>query len=138
VQAGWEEIAGEPWIMTPSISTHCQLAGALFREHGIAPTKVVEADDEVVVSSLVVSGLGLGLMREDLAFEKTAAGEVCLWGNVRLTTTLKFLRLRGREQDPVLCALVDVLKDVWDLRAGKARSRPATRRGRALATDLRS
>ena len=68
--AGWEDIAGEPWIMTPPISTHHQLASALFEKHGIGPTKVVEADDEVVVSSLVVSGVGMALMREDLAFEK--------------------------------------------------------------------
>lgn len=138
VHAGWQDIAGEPWIMTPPISTHCQLASALFREHGIAPTKVMEADDEVVVSSLVVSGLGLGLMREDLALEKAAAGEVCLWQDVRLTTTLKFLYLREREQDPVICALVDVLKDVWNLRPASARSRPGARRRRAVATDLQT
>src|SRR5262245_24547062 len=122
----WKEIAGEPWVMTPPISTHNQLAAALFREHGIAPTKVVEADDEFVVSSLVVSGLGLALMREDLAFEKANAAEVCLWKDIRLTTSLQFIYLKEREQDPVIRALVDALKDVWKLRAPvkKPRSRP--------------
>ena len=129
--AGWKEVAGEPWIMAPSISTHYQLANALFRKHDVAPTKVVEADDEVVVSSLVVSGLGMALMREDLALEAEKAGEVCLWSDVRLPTTLQFLYLREREQDPVIDALLDIVKDVWNLRPGRAKMR-SRRRSRAV------
>jgi DNA-binding transcriptional LysR family regulator len=115
-QAGWHEIAGEPWILTPPISTHHQLASTLFREHGIEPVKVVEVDDEVVVSSLVVSGLGIALMREDLALEKTRSGEICLWRDVRLSTTLQFIYAREREQDPTIRALLDTLEEVWKLR----------------------
>ncbi len=134
--ATWKDIAGEPWIMTPPISTHNQLASALFSEHDVAPTIVVEADDEVVVSSLVVSGLGIALMREDLAFEKAGAGEVCLWQDVRLTTSLQFVYLREREQDPVIRALVDILKDLWNLRAPsnkKPRARPHRRNASTLS-----
>ena len=79
------------------------------------PYHFVEADDEIVVRSLVVSGLGIALMREDLAFEKASAGEMCLWQDVRLTTCLPFVYLR--ERDPVIRALVDILKDLWNLRA---------------------
>jgi DNA-binding transcriptional LysR family regulator len=114
--------------MTPPISTHNQLASALFEKHGVGPTKVVEADDEVVVGSLVVSGVGMGLMREDLAFEKEKAGQVCLWQDVRLTTTLQFLYLREREQDPVIRALLDVLTGVWDPRPAKPQRRSQPRR----------
>ena len=131
--ATWKEIAGEPWVMTPPISTHNQLAAALFREHDIAPTKVVEADDEFVVSSLVVSGLGLALMREDLAFEKADAGEVCLWKDVRLTTSLQFIYLKEREQDPVIRALVEALKEVWKLRAASKKPRSRSQRGDVTA-----
>jgi len=125
--ATWKDIAGEPWIMTPPISTHNQLATALFREHDVAPTKVVEADDELVVSSLVVSGLGMALMREDLALEAEKVGEVCLWNDARLKTTLQFLYLREREHDPVIDALLDILKDVWNLHADKAKMRTRRR-----------
>ena len=111
--ATWRDIAGEPWIMTPPISTHHQLASALFREHRIAPTKVVEADQEILVSSLVVSGLGMALMREDRAVEQASAGEVCLWQDVRLTTLLRFIYHQEREQDRVIRALVEILVDLW-------------------------
>jgi len=133
--ATWREIAAEPWIMTPAISTHSQLATALFREHGIEATKVVEADDERVVSSLVVSGLGMALMREDLALEKAAGGEVCLWKEIRLTTALKFIYPSQREQDPVIDALLDLLRDVWGLRAPKRNSASLRASRQTISTD---
>ena len=133
--ADWTHIASEPWVMTPPISTHHQLASALFEQHGVGPTKVVEADDEVVVGSLVVSGVGMALMREDLAFDKQKAGEICLWGDVRLTTTLQFVYLLEREQDPVIRALLDILKDVWGRRSVKPQRRLAPRRRSAAPTS---
>jgi DNA-binding transcriptional LysR family regulator len=115
--ADWNEIASQPWIIPPLISTHNQLVHALLREHGVEPTRVVEADQEAVVGSLVVSGVGIALMREDIALEKEAAGEVCLWSDIRMTTTLWFIYLREREGDPVIRALLEVEKEVWGLDA---------------------
>ena len=127
--AGWSEIVALPWIMPPPVSTHNQFASALFREHGVEPSKLIGADDEAVVSSLVVSGVGVALMREDVALQKAQAGEVYLWQDTRIGTTLRFLFMRSREHDPVIRALLDVVKDVWGLRreAGPAARRKAPR-----------
>jgi DNA-binding transcriptional LysR family regulator len=135
--ATWKDVAAEPWVMTPPISTHNELATALFRQHDITPTKVLEADDERVVCSLVVSGLGMALMREDLALHKARAGEVCLWKEVRLTAALKFVYSRERGQDPVIRALVDLLKDVWQLRPTDKRARASGIRRQAGAMGQR-
>jgi DNA-binding transcriptional LysR family regulator len=113
--ADWGEIALQPWVITPSISTHHKLVRALFDKHGIEPTKVVEADQESVIANLVVSAVGLSLIREELALEKEAAGEVCLWRDVRLETTLWFIYLLTREDDPVIRALLGVLRNTWKL-----------------------
>jgi DNA-binding transcriptional LysR family regulator len=115
VDADWGAIATQPWVTTPSISTHNRLLRALFDKHGIEPTTVVEADQESVIANLVVSGVGLSLIREELALEKEAAGEVCLWRDVRLETTLWFIYLLAREDDPVIRALLGVLRDTWKL-----------------------
>ena len=115
--AGWAEIEREPWILTPSISSHWQLANELFRAHGVSPAKVVEADDENLISSLVASNMGMALMREDLALEKARARQVVLWKDVRLTTSLQFIHLRSRAQDPAIRALVEVLHDICNLPA---------------------
>jgi DNA-binding transcriptional LysR family regulator len=111
--APWDDIVAMPWVMTPPISTHSALAGQLFREHGISPARRVEADHEAVISSLVVAGLGVSLMREDLAIAAAAAGDVVLWSNKRLLTTLSFIYLAEREDEPVLRALRDMLARVW-------------------------
>ena len=113
VDADWSEIATLPWIITPSISTHQKLVRELFDKHGIEATKVVEADQESVIANLVVSGVGLSLIREELALEKEAAGEICLWRDVRLDTTLWFIYPLARKDDPVIHALLDVIGDTW-------------------------
>ena len=111
--APWDEIVAMPWVMTPPISTHSALAGELFREHGVSPAHRVEADHEAVIKSLVVAGLGVSLMREDLAIAASAAGEVVLWGDQRLETTLSFIHLAEREDEPVVHALRETLGRVW-------------------------
>lgn len=115
VDADWSAIATQPWIITPSISTHHKLVRALFDKHGIEPTRVVEADQESVIANLVVSGVGLSLIREDLALEKETAGQICLWRDVRLETTLWFIYAQARQDDPAIRALLEVLHDTWNL-----------------------
>jgi DNA-binding transcriptional LysR family regulator len=141
-RAAWSDIAAEPWVMTPAISTHHQLASALFQAHDLAPAKVVEADDEFVVGSLVEAGVGVALMREDIAAQKAATGAVCLWQEVRLKTCLRFLYRTERESDPVIRALLDTLEDVWQLPGGRGAagkrangSRCGRRSGRSRGTD---
>jgi len=111
--APWDEIVAMPWVVTPPISTHSALAGQLFHEHGVSPARRVEADNEAVISSLVVAGLGVSLMREDLAIAAAAAGDVVLWGDKRLLTTLSFIHLAEREDEPVIRALRAMLARVW-------------------------
>ena len=94
--AGWDEIAALPWIVTPAISTHSALANQMFEAHGVAPAKRIEADNEAVISSLVLAGVGVALMREDLALDAAAANNVCLWTEARAETTLQFIFLHER------------------------------------------
>jgi len=52
---------------------------------------------------------------EVIVLEKSSRGGhwVALWNKVRLETTLKFIYLRQREDDPVIRALLDVLHGTW-------------------------
>jgi DNA-binding transcriptional LysR family regulator len=113
LDADWTAIAALPWIVTPPISTHHELLRTLFDQHGVEPAKVVEADQEFVIANLVVSGVGLSLIREELALEREAAGEVCLWRDLRLETDLWFIYRAGRDSDPVIRVMLDVLIDAW-------------------------
>jgi DNA-binding transcriptional LysR family regulator len=126
-EADWEQLASLPWILTPSISTHNQLVGKLFREHGLSPAKVVEADHEAVIKSLIVSGVGLSLLREDLARSLEARGEVCVWDKAELGTTLRFVYPAERGGDPLIVALLDIIRQVWGI-AESGQVQPLTAR----------
>jgi len=132
----WQAIAAEPWIMTPPISTHHALAMALLDAHGVAPMRRVEADHEAVISSLVAAGLGVALMREDIARAEAERGALRIWGDARIATRLSFVYRRERERDPPIHALRDVVRDVWN--AGKAASARAPARNRAAAAASRA
>lgn len=115
-EAGWDDIAGLPWILTPEISTHNKLVTRLFEQQGVTPPeRRVEADQESVIETLVVSGVGLALMREESARAREAAGQICIWRKARMRTTLWFVCAAGREADPLLAALFGMLRKTWHL-----------------------
>jgi DNA-binding transcriptional LysR family regulator len=126
-RADWTDIAGLPWIFTPSISTHNRLVRALFSKHGVEPAKVVEADQEPVIASLVVSGVGVSLMREPLALRKEKAGEVCIWDKARLHTSLWFIYQAERRHDPLIESLLEILTQIWQLAPGEPKQRQPSR-----------
>ena len=66
------------------------------------------------------------------AWEVDASGEVCIWGDVRLSTRLQFIHLRSRAADPVVRALVELLRDLWTPPRPVER-RPVTRSARLRA-----
>ena len=113
LRAAWADISALPWLMAPPISTHRVLATRLFAERGSAPTTLIEADNEAVIRSLVASGLGIALVREDLAREGEATGELVILPETRLPTTLQFIYANDKREEPEMRALLDVIRDVW-------------------------
>ena len=109
----WSPIAALPWVTTPPISSHHALATELFETRGRTPETTVEADNESVVRSHVLAGLGAGLLREDVAIEAERAGDVVRWPGARLATTLQFLHPRARSGDPAIAALLALVEDTW-------------------------
>jgi DNA-binding transcriptional LysR family regulator len=130
--ADWADIAALPWILTPAISTHNRLVTRLFEQQGVTPPeRRVEADQESVIESLVTSGVGLSLMREELARECAARGEICIWPKARLRTTLWFVCTADRADEPLIKTLFGLLRDLWNL--GPEAAAPARKCGEAAA-----
>ena len=81
-----------PWIRTPTLSTHTHLVAQLFTAHGLeVPEPAVSADDETVITSLVVAGLGVALVRDEVARARAAEGELVVWPGAAIETTLWFV-----------------------------------------------
>jgi DNA-binding transcriptional LysR family regulator len=118
--ADWDAIAALPWVRPPRDSPHQRMQESLFTSRRLNPATVVAADQESSISTLVKAGVGLGLMREDLALRAEAAGEVCIWQRAAATTQLSFVYARGREDDPVIGALLEAVGEVWAKRDAPA------------------
>jgi DNA-binding transcriptional LysR family regulator len=89
------------------------MATDLFRRYGFEPAKVIEADSEAVITSLITAGVGLGLMREDLAKNAEAASAVLMLDKGRPRTFLQLLYPARRDNDPGLRALLGVVREIW-------------------------
>ena len=111
--AEWPELADLPWVRGFSDSPHLQMVSEVLSRYNRSPRKAVEADQESTIKNLIAAGIGLGLMREDLACQAQQAGEVYVWHKAQLETKLSFVYLRARESDPVLTAMRDVVKSMW-------------------------
>jgi DNA-binding transcriptional LysR family regulator len=111
--AGWAELAAMPWIGTPRRSSQHWLTAQLARHGGHALNYVVEADQESSMVNLMRTGVGLCLMREDLALAAAARNELVPWAGVRLPCPLNFIYPAARVDDSVMAALLRTLRDVW-------------------------
>jgi len=112
--ADWPAISALPWVRTPAISTHNQLVQQLFASHDIElPQQRIEADSESLIIDLVVSGIGVSLVREDAARPRVQAGTLVLWPLAKLRTTLWFVCAAGRTEEPLLRALLACVRETW-------------------------
>lgn len=108
-------IARLPWVRTPDSSTHSHLMARLFASAGLpTPEAAVQADDESVITNLVVSGAGLALVRDDIAARLVGSGDVVVWDKPGIETTLWFVSLARRVGDPLLAALLEAVRATWD------------------------
>jgi DNA-binding transcriptional LysR family regulator len=111
--ASWQDIATMPWVGTPQNSSQHRLVRHMLRAHRAEPHFVVEADQEASMISLVKSGVGLCLMRDELAQVAAQRGEVLIWDGAAQSCPLIFIYKLERENDPAIAGLRQVLQEIW-------------------------
>jgi len=91
-----EQLTTLPWIGTPPtcvLRTHVdRLFASVGREYRQAQT----ADSESTIRSMVASGLGAGLLREDQALQAERNGELKIWPGWRSHTWLCWVAPPGK------------------------------------------
>jgi DNA-binding transcriptional LysR family regulator len=113
--SSWSDLATMPWVLTPPVSTHHTLIRTLFGDLPGKPDKTVEADNESVLVSLVTAGIGLSLVREDIARDKQQEGELAVHPSRGVQTVLLFIHRRERAAEPCIRAVLAALREVWQL-----------------------
>ena len=128
-KASWKELAAAPWISAPKGGSHHQMAMQLFKKLRRQPPAVIEADSEPLITSLVRAGVGLSLMREDLALHADSVGALIVIDKGRPSTFLQVLYRAARENDPSIQAFLGVLRELWP-----EQDRPDSDRSKPVST----
>ena len=108
-------LARLPWVMTSPGCIHFQLIEALFRDHGCSPDSTLIADQEDALVSLVRSGAGLGILRDDELKRHNADGSLFGLPIELPRLPLQMITLQKHRDQPTLLALFDALRTVWQL-----------------------
>jgi DNA-binding transcriptional LysR family regulator len=116
LRAGWGEISEMPWIGAPHASHVQTLLHDTFSRQGLSPKIVLESDDAAAPRSLVRAGIGLALLREEVAVSAAERDELVIWPHTRVEALLSFIYPATAEHDPAIVAALSVLRGVWGLR----------------------
>ncbi len=111
--AGWKELAQQPWLDgSPGSHTHLLLR-SLFERHGLTPRIVMQNADMANADVLVRAGAGCALIREDIAIAGAGRNEFAVWGHTQLDATLGFVASQNNVVDPVVVAMISLVRNVW-------------------------
>ncbi len=102
-----------PWVGTPVQSSQHRLVKEMFAEHGLEVSSSIEADQEATMIEMVRQGVGLCMMRDNLAQAAAARGELLIWEGVQRPCLLSFIYPERAASDPVMEALLAILHDMW-------------------------
>jgi DNA-binding transcriptional LysR family regulator len=112
-RAGWKDVAGMSWVTPPERTHAARFLRGLFARHGARPNEVIECDQLSAMLDLVRSGLGMGLLRDDIALDAVEKGEVVLWPHGRAEGRLSFVYRQNAEHDPSIVGMLSVLREHW-------------------------
>ena len=106
----WKHLAELPWIY-PAASACCgQTAEALFKAKRFRPKRIVSVDRQDMSRTLIVGGIGVGLLHADTAKDAEARGEIELLFEADTVVRTFFAHLASRESDPLLTAATSIIR----------------------------
>lgn len=106
----WKAMAALPWIY-PTESACCRrTAERLFASKHFEPKRIVSADRQEIIRTLVGSGLGVGLLHDDAANDAERSGDVERLYEAEQKIGVRFAHLAARSEDPLLVAASSIMR----------------------------
>jgi DNA-binding transcriptional LysR family regulator len=128
-----QQLSDVPWIRMAQRSAHRELMSDLLSTTAVTPRETVEVDHELMMLELVSAGIGVGLIREELAAQAVRSGKLCYFGDHCVTSSLAFAYPEGRAGDPLILAVCDALRSVWPVAGGSLHEKTSASH-KAIAT----
>jgi len=107
-----DDLALLPWIQPESYCVYHQFINDLFTNK--KPNNITTSASEEFTISLLLSGTGLSLIRDDQADELLMNNEIVVWDEVTFPLPLNFTYLKKRATDPIIQCLLDVIPRFFD------------------------
>lgn len=112
-RGGWKTLAALPWMDGPLDSPSHLMLRHLFEQQGLAPNVALRTEDTAALDTLVASGAGCALLREELALPGVERGEWMVWGHAQVDAQLFFCTAIESVSDPLVVALTSVVVSNW-------------------------
>lgn len=121
---GWKALAALPWLATPAASAHRRLLADVFGPLGLEPERVSMTDDEVSMLDLVESGVGLSLVRDEMAERESKMRKLVIADRVSIDCQMTFVCLDSRSAEWPIHQAWEAMDRAWKTApSAKPRSR---------------
>jgi DNA-binding transcriptional LysR family regulator len=110
---GWKALAGLPWLATPQSSAHRRFLDSIFNPLGVVPQRVATTDQESSMLDLLKSGVGLSLVRDEIAEREARAGNLVIAEKVAIQCVMSFVCLEERVAKPPIAHALSAIEEVW-------------------------
>ena len=104
-----------PWILDPGDNPVQRLVEPFFEAHNIHPSRRLEVDGDEVIRVLVAAGKGVSFLRKNELDAANRIGVVHAVPFQELSIDLHFVCLKHGDEDPVMRAVIEHVKKVWNI-----------------------
>lgn len=112
------DLAAMPWVWFHERCPFVLMAQALLAEHGGNPKTAAVINDENTIRSLVASGHGLSLLREDMARSLVPGQDLAVWPGGALGISINLVALTRRRDEPEVKAAMNAAALAWGIEQG--------------------
>jgi len=106
-------LAHMPWILAPEGNAQADMLAALFHGSGLMPIRAAQANNDLVIRSMIAEGVGLSLVRADHADEGERAGTMSISPIAVAGSNLLFAYRQARAEEPVIQAVLAAVDKIW-------------------------
>lgn len=106
------DLQSQQWIM---MGDYCPFDTFLQQKLGSNIPSIMKTSDDGTRLALVKAGLGLSLLEQEEALEAEKANTIQILSEIDFATTLHFVIAKNRVNEPVIKALMQKIKVLWDI-----------------------
>ncbi len=121
-----EKLAQLPWVYTSPNCAYFSAIQSLFEAHCCKPEKVLVSDQEDALHSMIKAGVGIGIVRKDIAQQGEKDGYFYIPPIDIPTVSLDFIYLKKRANDPIIGAFNKALKRTWEIEPSDSQQQAAS------------